>query len=494
MNFYGGAVSFRVCLDEGEYMIYDCIVIGGGVIGTAVLDRLARYNMNVLLLEKEDDVASFTTRANSGIVHAGYDCDPCTAKARFNVRGNELMWRDAQELDVPHLKCGSIVVATAEQRDKLEALAQKAAKNGVEVKILDREQTLAIEPNVADCIEYSLYAPSAGIISPYQLAIAYADRAILNGAKIELCSPVTAIKKTANGYLATTPSGEYESKIVINCAGANGAEINDLAGAEHYETTYRRGDYFVLDNSERKNVHTVIFPLPTAAGKGILVAPTADGNVIYGPTAVDTSDTSDTATTRESLDSIRANVPLSYKCAAFNKCIRVYAGLRTLIGHDFVIKQSDVLENFIMAIGICSPGLSSAPAIAEYIEDIVTGKLEPAKKENTISVMPKRKRLTELSDGEIDALIAKDSAWGRIVCRCEKVTEAEIVEAIHSPLAATTVDAVKRRTRAGMGRCQGGFCGPRVMEIISRELNIPLSEVKKGGGASIARYRVKEVE
>ena len=199
MNFYGGAVSFRVCLDEGEYMIYDCIVIGGGVIGTAVLDRLARYNMNVLLLEKEDDVASFTTRANSGIVHAGYDCDPCTAKARFNVRGNELMWRDAQELDVPHLKCGSIVVATAEQRDKLEALAQKAAKNGVEVKILDREQTFAIEPNVADCIEYSLYAPSAGIISPYQLAIAYADRAILNGAKIELCSPVTAIKKTANG-------------------------------------------------------------------------------------------------------------------------------------------------------------------------------------------------------------------------------------------------------------------------------------------------------
>jgi len=475
-------------------MIYDCIVIGGGVIGTAALDRLARYNLDVLLLEKEDDVASFTTRANSGIVHAGYDCEPDTAKARFNVRGNELIWRDAEELDVPHLKCGSIVVATAEQKNRLEQLKQKAEKNGVEVKILDREQTLAIEPNVADGIQYSLYAPSAGIISPYQLAIAYADRAILNGAKIELSSPVTEIKKVEDGFTVTTTRGEYKSKMVINCAGANGAQINELAGAEHFETVYRRGDYYVLDNSERKNVHTVIFPLPTAAGKGILVAPTADGNVIYGPTAVDTADQTDTATSRESLDSIRANVPLSYKSAAFNKCIRVYAGLRTLIGHDFVIKQSDVLDDYIMAIGICSPGLSSAPAIAEYIEDMVISKLNPSKKENTVCIMPRHKRLMELGDEELDSLIAKDSAWGRIVCRCEKVTEAEIVEAIHSPLAATTVDAVKRRTRAGMGRCQGGFCGPRVMEIISRELNIPLNEVKKGGGASIARYRVKEVE
>ncbi|MDE5602223.1 MAG: FAD-dependent oxidoreductase, partial [Clostridia bacterium] len=226
-------------------MNYDCIVIGGGVIGTAVLDRLAAYEMNVLLLEKEDDVASFTTRANSGIVHAGYDCDPGTAKARFNVRGNELLWQDAGELDVPCLKCGSIVVARADQLDKLKELQKKGESNGVEVRILDRHQTLEIEPNVADEIEYSLYAPSAGIVSPYQLAIAYADRAILNGAKIELCSPVTAISREGGLYTVKTDKTEYTAKIVINCAGANGAQVNDLAGEEHFETTYRRGDYFV---------------------------------------------------------------------------------------------------------------------------------------------------------------------------------------------------------------------------------------------------------
>ena len=475
-------------------MKYDCIVIGGGVIGTAVLDRLSAYTVNALLIEKEDDVASFTTRANSGIVHAGYDCEPGTLKARFNVKGNELMWQDVEELDVPHLKCASIVVARENQLDKLNALKDKADKNGVPVRILNAEQTREVEPNVADEIAYSLYAPTAGIVSPYQLAIAYADRAVLNGGKIRLNAEVTAIKRNCDSFTVTTTAGEFECKCLINCAGANGAQVNDLAGAEHFETTYRRGDYFVLDNTERKNVHTVIFPLPTEAGKGILVAPTADGNVIYGPTAVDTTDSKDTATSLASLDEVRKNVPLSYKTPAFNKCIRVYGGLRTLIDHDFVIKQSDIVPDFIMAIGICSPGLSSAPAIAEYIEQIIVNKLSLEKKANVIKVMPRNKRLEKLSDEELDSLIANDSAWGRIVCRCEKVTEAEIVNAIHSPLPATTVDAVKRRTRAGMGRCQGGFCGPKVMEIISRELNIPLNEVKKGGGASIARFKVKEVE
>ncbi len=476
-------------------MKYDFIVIGGGVIGTAVIDRLARYNVSALLVDKSDDVATATTRANSGIVHAGYDCEPDTLKARFNVRGNELMWNDVEDLDVPHLKCGSIVVARADQSDKLAALKDKADKNGVPVQILDRTRTREFEPNVADEIESSLYAPTAGIVSPYQLAIAYADRAVVNGADIELGAEVTAINRVKDGYTVVTSKGEFFAKCVINCAGAHGAEINDMAGAEHYDTVFRRGDYFVLDNAERKNVNTVIFPLPTAAGKGILVAPTADGNVIYGPTAVDSDMPDDTATTLASLDDIRKNVPLSYKSPAFNKCIRVYSGVRTLIGHDFVVKQSDMAQDFIMAIGICSPGLTSAPAIAEYIENLVVGKYNPQLKSGYTVVMPRHNRLDRLDGAQLDSLIKADCAWGRIVCRCEKVTEAEIVEAIHSPLPATTVDAVKRRTRAGMGRCQGGFCGPKVMEIISRELGIPLEEVKKGGdGSAIARYRVKEVE
>lgn len=477
-------------------MKYDCIVIGGGVIGTAVLDRLAKYNLKLLLLEKGDDVASFSTRANSGIVHAGYDCEPDTLKARFNVRGNELMWQDVKELDVPHLKCGSIVVAQEGQLDALKYLQKKAEANGVEVELWDRQRTRAFEPNVADAIEYSLYAPSAGIVSPYQLAIAYADRAVTNGAQIVLDAEVKAIAKAEDGFRVSTNNGEFVADYIINCAGAHGADVNDMAGAEHYDTVYRRGDYFVLDNTERKNVNTVIFPLPTAAGKGILVAPTADGNVIYGPTAVDTDDCDDTASDLQSLDLLRKNVPLSYAKPAFNKCIRVYSGLRTLIGHDFVIGKSKAVDKFIMAIGICSPGLTSAPAIAEHIESILRDELKMTLKSDAVREMPKHIRLCELSEDELDGLIASDSAWGRIVCRCEKVTEAEIVSAIHSPLKATTVDAVKRRTRAGMGRCQGGFCGPKVMQIIARELGIPLSKVRKGGGedSNIAVYPVKEVK
>lgn len=477
-------------------MNYDCIVIGGGIVGTAVLDRLARRNLKVLLIEKCDDVASFSTRANSGIVHAGYDCEPGTLKAKFNVRGNELMWQDAQELDVPHHRCASIVVARADQLEGLEILKEKAEANGVPVEIWNREKTVALEPNVADGIEFSLYAPTAGVVSPYQLCIAYADRAVLNGAEVLLECESQSIEKENGEYIVKTNKGDFSAKYVINCAGAHGAQVNDQAGAEHYDTTYRRGDYFVLDNTERKNIHTVVFQLPSALGKGVLVAPTADGNVIYGPTAIDTLDDDDTASSLDSLDALRKSVPISYKTSAFNKCIRVYSGLRTIIGHDFVIGESKIKENFIMAIGICSPGLTSAPAIAEYIDGIVAQKSGASLKDEYVTVMPKHRRLCELDEKTLNALIKENQAWGRIVCRCEKVTEAEIVEAIHSPVPAFTVDAVKRRTRAGMGRCQGGFCGPRVMEIISRELNIPLDKVRKGGGenSNIAVCKVKEVD
>lgn len=477
-------------------MKYDVIIIGGGIVGTAVLDRLAGYELKILLIERSDDVASFATRANSGIVHAGYDCKPNTLKAKYNVRGNTLLWRDAEQLGVPHLKCGSIVVSDKDGLKELEKLQSKAEENGVETQIWNRAQTLAFEPHVADRIEYSLYAPSAGVVSPYQLAIAYADRAALNGAEIALESEVTAIDIHNGIYEVKTSNGVFEGDILINCAGSKGAEINDMAGAEHYKTAYRRGDYFVLDNTERKNVNTVVFPLPTAAGKGILVAPTADGNVIYGPTAVDTDNCEDTASTLESLAELRKSVPLTYKDPAFGKCIRVYSGLRTIIGDDFIVGESAFVKNFIMAIGICSPGLTSAPAIAEHIEEIVVAKTAASKKHNAVISLPERLRLSELDADALDSLIKENDSWGRIVCRCEKVTEAEIVEAIHSPLPAFTVDAVKRRTRAGMGRCQGGFCGPRVMEIIARELNIPLNKVRKGGGEDsiIARYPVKEVE
>lgn len=475
-------------------MQYDVIIIGGGVIGCATLDRLSRYNIRCLLLEKSDDVAAFTSHANSGIVHAGYDCKPGTLKAKFNVLGNQYMWKDVEDLDVPALKCGSIVVARKDQLSKLEELKEKADLNGVSVKILNRSETLQIEKNVADDIEYSLYAPSAGIVSPYQLTIAYADRSVLNGAEIRLNSEVTGVSKKGDLFEVVTENDVFTSSVVINCAGEYGTFINDLVGAEHYESVFRRGDYFVIDNTERKNISTVIFPLPTAAGKGILVAPTADGNVIYGPTAIDTQ-IGDVSSSLEGFEQIRKNVPLSYKCPAFNKIIRVYSGLRTMVSHDFIIKESDIVKNFLMAVGICSPGLTSAPAIARELENFAVKILNPVLKDSVIVTMQRHKSLKELSEDELNELIREDSRWGRIVCRCEKVTEAEIIRAIHSPLPAVTVDAVKRRTRAGMGRCQGGFCGPRVIEIIANELSIPINEVKKGNGkdSNIALYPVKSL-
>ena len=363
--------------------------------------------------------------------------------------------------------------------------------NGVEVEVWDKQKTMSFEPNLSDNIEWSLYAKEAGIVSPYQLAIALADRAVLNGAEIHLEEGVTALERKDGLWVVTTEKSQYLAKTVVNCAGANGADVNDLAGAEHYETSFRKGEYYVLDNTERQNVETVIFPLPTKAGKGILVAPTADGNVIYGPTS-HLCDLDDTSVTLDGLQDIRSNVAKTYKNPVVRKCIRTYAGVRTIIGDDFVIGQSKVVDDFYMAIGICSPGLSSAPAIAEHIENLIAGDV--ALKDNVVTRLPRAKRLSELDGDELNALIKEDKAWGRIVCRCEKVSEAEIVKAIHSPLPAVTVDAVKRRVRAGMGRCQGGFCATRVMEIISRETGKDITEIRKGKkGSNIALYSVKEV-
>lgn len=470
---------------------YDCIVIGGGVVGTAVLDRLAFHDLATLLLEKDDDVSVGASRANSGIVHAGYDCKPGTLKAKFNVRGNHLMWSLVDDLDVPHLKCGSLVVADKDNKAGIDELYDKGVKNGVEVEVWDKQKTLSFEPNLSDNIEWSLYAKEAGIVSPYQLAIALADRAVLNGAEIHLEEGVTALERKDGLWVVTTEKSQYLAKTVVNCAGAYGADVNDLAGAEHYETSFRKGEYYVLDNTERQNVETVIFPLPTKAGKGILVAPTADGNVIYGPTS-HLCDLDDTSVTLDGLQDIRTNVAKTYKNPVVRKCIRTYAGVRTIIGDDFVIGKSKVVDDFYMAIGICSPGLSSAPAIAEHLETLIAGDV--ALKDNVVTRLPRAKRLSEFDGDELNTLIKEDEAWGRIVCRCEKVSEAEIVKAIHSPLPAVTVDAVKRRVRAGMGRCQGGFCATRVMEIISRETGKDITEIRKGKkGSNIALYSVKEV-
>jgi len=471
---------------------YDVVIIGGGVVGTAILKQLSGNKLKVILLEKSDDVAFGASRANSGIVHAGYDCVPNTLKARFNVEGCKMMPKLCEELDVPYKNTASLVVSDKDGLEGLNVLLDRAKKNGVRAELIERPKILEIEPNVSDNIVYALYAPDAGIVSPYKLTIAQADYSILNGGEVALEKEVVAIQKEKDYYIIRTQDGDiYSAKIVINSAGAGCMQINAMLGEYCPKVEYRSGDYFVLDSTEGGNVHTVIFPLPTKAGKGILVAPTADGNVIYGPTSVPVDDGENTAVTLEGLDAVKAGVAKTYKCPNFRKVIRVYSGVRTEVGNDFIIEASKQNVGYIKLLGICSPGLTSAPAIAKYVEELVGGIMPLEKKEKMIP-LPKHKKFTKLSKEELQELINNDNRWGRLICRCEKVTEAEIVGAIHSPLPATTVDAVKRRVRAGMGRCQGGFCSPRVIEILARELNIPITEVRKGGkGSEIAVCPIK---
>ena len=475
--------------------MFDVIVIGGGVIGCSILDTLQKYNTKCLLLEKYDDVSCGASRANSGIVHAGYDCVPNTLKAELNVKGCKMMKQVAEELHVPYVNTGSLVVTTKNGKAGIEELYNKGIQNGVDVEIIGRDRILEIEPNIADDIELALYAKDAGIVSPYKLTIAYCDHAILNGAEVKVGEEVVDVKKNGDVFTVSTATGNsYEAKVVINCAGAGSMKLNNAIGAEVYDEVFRRGDYFVLDQQEKANVNTVIFPLPDEKGKGILVAPTADGNVIYGPTSVVIEDGEDKSVSSEGLDQIRAGVSKTFKKPNYRKVIRLYAGVRHVVGDDFVIEFSKKIENFITVTGICSPGLTSAPAIGEKVADMV-GTIIKLDKKDTLVENPEHPRFVNLSTEELNEKVKQDPKWGRLICRCEKVTEAEIVAAIHQPLPAKSVDAVKRRTRAGMGRCQGGFCGPRVIEIIARELNIPITSVKKDNGNSeIAIGKLKEIE
>ena len=385
---------------------------------------------------------------------------------------------------------------TKEGLKGLEELKEKGIKNGVDVEIIGRDRILELEPNVADSVEYALYAKDGGIISPYKFTVALAENAVINGAEVMLDSKVVAIEKKSGYFIVTVEDGStYESAVVINAAGGYASDINALVGAETYDTEYRRGDYYVLDTKEGKNVNTVIFPLPDERGKGILVSQTVDGNVIYGPTSIPVDSIEDTAVSADGLDYIKEQVTKSYKCPNYRNVIRVYAGVRSIVGSDFIVKWSDKVENLFVLAGICSPGLTSAPAIGEDVAKMVAERLNLKKKEGELIPNKKHLHFSELTKEELNEMIKQDSRWGKIICRCEKVSEAEIVEAIHSPVPARTVDGIKRRARAGMGRCGGGFCAPLVIEIIARELNIPITQVKKGGkNSNIAVGYVKEGE
>lgn len=469
--------------------MYDVIIIGAGVSGSAIARELSRYELNVCVLEKEVDVCCGTSKANSGIVHGGYDAEHGTLKAKLNKRGNDLMEDLCKKLDIPFVRNGSLVVATEEKDiEKLEALLENGQKNGVEgLKIIDAEELKEKEPNISDTAVAALWVPTGGIVCPFELNLGMAENAHANGVEFKFSQKVTNVTKTENGFVVRTESdGEeyvYEAKLVINAAGVYADQISHMVSEKEMDIVPRRGDYFLLDKSVGNHVKSTIFVLPGAYGKGVLVTPTTHGNLLVGPTAIDIEDKEASNTTLDGLNMVRNQCETAVKNVPLNKVITTFAGLRAHEGAgDFIIEETE--ENFINCAGIASPGLSSCPAIGEYVAQMVVDKWNLVKKADFVEERKGILKPFELSDDELSELIKQNPDYSVVICRCEHVTEGEIREAIRRPLGAKTVDGVKRRTRAGMGRCQAGFCTPKVMEILAEELGISMLDVTKNGGDS----------
>lgn len=468
--------------------MYDIIIIGAGVTGSSVARELSRYNANICVLEKGEDVCTGTSKANSAIVHAGFDAAEGSMMAKMNVRGNEMMTQLAEDLDIPFKRNGAMVVCIhKEALDGLKTLYDRGIANGVkELRILSREEALEMEPNLSENVQGALYAPTSGIICPFILNIAMAENAAENGVEFRFNTQVEDIKADADGiWHLRTNNGEYTAKYVINAAGVYADIIHNMVSENKIHITPRRGDYCLLDKEVGGHVKHTIFPQPTNLGKGVLVSPTVHGNLIVGPTAVDIEDKEGNNTTAAGINDLIAKAGAHVRDLPLRKVITSFAGLRAHEAHhEFIIKEVEDAPHFIDCAGIESPGLTSAPAIGEYVGQMMKEKMELTEKENWIS---KRKGILnpqELSFEDRAELIKEKPAYGNIICRCESISEGEILDAIHRPLGARSLDGVKRRTRAGMGRCQAGFCSPRVMEILNRELGIPMEEITKSGGRS----------
>ena len=463
---------------------YDVAVIGGGVVGCAAARELSRYELSVCLLEKTEDVCSGTSKANSAIVHAGFDAVPGTRKAEFNVKGNEMMGDLAKDLDIPFKRNGSLVLCFAEEdRDGLQMLYDRGIANGVkDLKILEKNQVLEMEPHVSDQVVAALFAPTGGIVCPFELTIAMAENACENGVEFKRNTGVRSIEKLEGGYRLITESGELTAHYVVNAAGVYSDEIHNMVSEKKLHNTPRKGDYCLLDQAAGGYVSHTIFQLPGKYGKGILVSPTIHGNLLLGPTAVDVEDKENTATTAKELSDVISKSAVSVKGIPYNQVITSFSGVRAHEdGDDFVIGEAEDAEGFFDAAGIESPGLTSSPAIGVLVAGMLKDKLNLQEDPTFNGTRKGVTHLNSCTKEERDALIKENPAYGSIVCRCEMITEGEILDAIHRPLGATTLDGIKRRTRAGMGRCQAGFCSPRQIEILARELGVDQSEIRKSG-------------
>ena len=472
-------------------MTYDVAIVGAGVVGGLIARELSRFDIKVALLEKYNDVAMGTTKANSAIVHGGFDAQNGTLKAKLNVEGTAMMPEVCEKLSVPFKKNGSVVVAFSEKEmEHIKVLYERGIKNGVpELSIIDRDELRRREPNISDEAVGALLSESAGIVCPYELTIAAVENAVTNGVELIRNCEVKAINENADGYVLDTTVGEINAKYIINAAGNFSDELAKMVGDNSIELVPRKGEYYVLDKSVGNLATHTIFQCPNEMGKGILVTPTVDGNLLIGPTALNIEDKDDTTTTLEGLREALQKALKSVPIVSVRNAITSFAGVRAHpVNDDFIISWCPTSDNFINVAGVESPGLSSAPAIAIYVREILEEKLTLTEKNNYTDVREEPVRFRHLSDEERTELIKKNDAYGRIVCRCETITEGEIIDAIRAPGGARDVDGVKRRTRAGMGRCQGGFCGSKVVEILARELGVSMSEITKFGNESKIIY------
>ena len=463
----------------------DVIIIGGGVSGCASARELSRYQADILVLDKEEDVCCGTSKANSAIVHAGFDAPAGSRMAALNVAGSRRMPTLAKELDFAYQQCGSLVVCLSEEdRPALQKLYENGLTNGVEgLRIVERDELLSMEPNIADEAVAALWAPTGGIVCPFGLTYAFAENAATNGVQFQFDTEVERIEAIPGGWRLQTNRGPLEARCIVNAAGVHADELHNQVSDDTMTIVPRRGDYFLLDHAAADHVHHTIFQLPGKYGKGVLITPTVHGNLLIGPTANDIDDKEDTATTAAELDEVRAKAGLAVKDLPLRQTITSFAGLRAHeLRHEFFLQEA--APGFVDCAGIESPGLSASPAIGQAVAELVQSILHLPENPD---FNPRRKGILDpktLSFAERTALVQKNPAYGQIICRCETVTEGEIVDAIHRVPGARSLDGVKRRTRAGMGRCQAGFCSPRVMEILARELGLPLCEITKSGGSS----------
>ncbi len=470
--------------------MFDAVIIGAGVVGAMTARTLTSYGLKVCVVEKANDVAMGATKANSAIVHAGFDAKEGSLKAKLNVRGSEMMAEIAKELGVKYIQNGSLVIGFNDDDKKtIEELFERGVKNGVKkLSVITGDEAREIEPNLSQNVTCALNAPTGAIICPYELTIAAMGNAMDNGAELKLESEVVSIKKKDEIFEISTNSEMIQSKIVINAAGLYSDVIAKMIGDNSFTINPRRGEYILLDREEGGLVSHTIFRTPGKMGKGILVSPTVDHNMLLGPTSVDIDDKDDTKTTQDGLNRVIREANENVDGIKLNKTITSFCGLRaTGSTGDFIINSP--IDGFINAAGIESPGLSSAPAIAQYIVELL--KAQGIKLEKSSTFNPIRKNMHYFKESTLEEkneIISKDSSFGKIVCRCETVSEGEILEAIRTNPRPRDLDGVKRRTRAQMGRCQGGFCMPYIVELLAKEQNIPYEAVTKFGGKSTINF------